>query len=242
MQLHLFEILHTRRAGTYCVIQGSLNLTQTARQATAQLSYVWWADLPVGDPWLTHVRSDYKQQSKGCQLFMGDLADLIRHSSDRDTEALIDACVSGGTGEATDFESRKVLQGLTSRSLQNVQSNADSVLTITLPSHTPSAARLGWSVGKRTRRLGIELESDFRHCAFEPEQEAVIENSLMVDARHRRRAYPPGRTRSSKWYQSPLLRATRETSMDTMTPPSDNSKEHSDRRRSTLFPGTPALT
>ncbi len=35
-------------AGAYRVIQGSLNLTETARQAWTQVNYVWWADLAEG--------------------------------------------------------------------------------------------------------------------------------------------------------------------------------------------------
>ena len=41
-----------RRNGLCRVIQGSANLTETARQAASQVNYVWYADLPSDDPWL----------------------------------------------------------------------------------------------------------------------------------------------------------------------------------------------
>ena len=70
------------------------------------MNYVWWADLAEDDPWLAHVWRDYDKQSKDCHLFMGDLADLIRHSSDRDTEPIVEAWLSGTAAQASDAESR----------------------------------------------------------------------------------------------------------------------------------------
>src|SRR5215216_780539 len=69
----------------YRVIQGSANLTETARQASNQVNYVWYADVSDDDPWLRQVLRDYEAQRTDCQLFMGDLADLIRHRNDQDT-------------------------------------------------------------------------------------------------------------------------------------------------------------
>ena len=124
----------------YRVIQGSANLTETARQATNQVNYVWYADVPDGDPWLMQVRRDYEAHRRDCRLFMGDLADLMRHSADRDTEALVEAWLSGSPAEAADSESRIVLQDLTTRSLQQMQADADPVFTISLPD-APHAKR-----------------------------------------------------------------------------------------------------
>jgi hypothetical protein len=38
------------------IIQGGANLTDTARHASRQVNYVWYADLQFSSPWLTQVR------------------------------------------------------------------------------------------------------------------------------------------------------------------------------------------
>jgi hypothetical protein len=103
----------------YRVIQGSANLTETARAATNQVNYVWYADVRDDDPWLAQVLGDYALHRKDCQVFMGDLADLLRHSSDGDTQSLVEAWLSGPAAETQDAELRKVLQDLAARSLQH---------------------------------------------------------------------------------------------------------------------------
>src|SRR5262245_21624823 len=67
---------------------------------------------------------------------MGDLADLIRRSSDRDTDALIQARLAGSTAEWDDLESRQLQQDLAAQSLQRVQQKEDPVFIISLPETT----------------------------------------------------------------------------------------------------------
>jgi hypothetical protein len=92
------------------------------------------------DPWLAQVLGDYEVHRKDCQVFMGDLADLLRHSSDADTQSLVEAWLSGPAVETRDAELRKVLQDLAARSLQHVRDDADSLFTLSLP-ESPRARR-----------------------------------------------------------------------------------------------------
>ena len=121
------------------VVQGSANLTETARTATSQVNYVWYADLSPDDPWLAQVQSDYDTHTSDCQLFMGDLADLLRHRTDADTQSLVESWLSGSDAEPQDSEFRMALQELTAKSIQQAQ-NSDPLFTISLPD-APRAKR-----------------------------------------------------------------------------------------------------
>lgn len=123
-----------QRDGQCRVIQGSANLTETARRAANQVNYVWYADLAPDDPWLGQVRADYKAHLRDCSLFMGDLVDLFRQSPERDREELIDAWLKGRLAEEDGLEERRVLQELTARSLQSLEeTSVEPIFSVDLP-------------------------------------------------------------------------------------------------------------
>ena len=132
-----------QRDGQYRVIQGSANLTETARQAANQVNYVWYADLAPDDPWLGQVLADYKAHLRDCSLFMGDLVDLFRQSPERDREELIDAWLKGHLAEEDGLEERRVLQELTARSLQSLEgASVEPIFSVELPDQPATRQRV----------------------------------------------------------------------------------------------------
>ena len=109
-----------QRDGLYRVIQGSANLTETARQAASQVNYVWYADLSSDDPWLHRVLDDYKAHLQNCSLFMGDLVELFRQRPEQRREDLIDAWLKGRVAEDDELGESRFFQQLTTRSLESL--------------------------------------------------------------------------------------------------------------------------
>ena len=129
--------------GVYRVIQGSANLTETARQATNQVNYVWYADLAPDDPWLHRVLDDYKAHLQNCSLFMGDLVELFRQRPEQDREDIIDAWLKGRVAAQDELEERRILQQLTARSLQSLEgTSVEPIFAVELPDAPKARQRL----------------------------------------------------------------------------------------------------
>ncbi len=122
-----------QRDGMYRVIQGSANLTETARKAY-QVNYVWYADLTLDEPWLRQVLEDYGAHRRNCSLFMGDLVELFREHPERKREEIIDAWLKGRVAEEDALEERRSLQELTARSLDVLEgTSVEPIFTVELP-------------------------------------------------------------------------------------------------------------
>lgn len=124
----------------YRVIQGSANLTETARRATRQVNYIWYADLDADDPWLAQVCSDYAAHRKDCIEFMGDLAELLRQRETVEKEAIIEAWLKGAAGEEEELESKRFLRDITTRAFEAAGAPNDPIFTQSLPK-APKARR-----------------------------------------------------------------------------------------------------
>jgi len=123
-----------QRDGVHRIIQGSANLTGTARQATSQVNYVWYVDLPPDDPWLQQVLDDYKAHLQNCSLFMGDLVELFRQRPDEDRGELVDAWLKGRVAEDDELGESRFFQQLTTRSLESLaEPGAEAIFAIELP-------------------------------------------------------------------------------------------------------------
>lgn len=132
-----------QRDGLYRVIQGSANLTETARQATNQVNYVWYADLAPDDPWLNQVLADYNAHLQNCSLFMGDLVELFRQRPEQDRGELIDAWLKGRVAEEDELEERRIWQELTVGSLQSIDGESvEPIFSLQLPSASKARERL----------------------------------------------------------------------------------------------------
>jgi hypothetical protein len=137
-KLYLLE-----RDGLCRVIQGSANLTDTARQATSQVNYAWYADLAPDDPLLRQVLDDYKAHLQGCSLFMGDLVDLFGQRPEQDRGELIDAWLKGRVVEEEELEERRVLQQMTARSLESLEgTGVEPIFTVELPAAPKAKQRV----------------------------------------------------------------------------------------------------
>lgn len=84
-----------RNERNYRVIQASANFTETARQATSQVNYAWYADLPPDDPWLAQVMDDYHAHTKDCAQFMGDLVELLKGEPNERRQEIAEAWLKG---------------------------------------------------------------------------------------------------------------------------------------------------
>jgi hypothetical protein len=132
-----------QRDGQWRVIQGSANLTETARRGANQVNYVWYVDLAPDDPWLEQALADYRAHLRDCSLFMGDLIDLFRQSPERDREELIDAWLKGRLAEEDGLEERRVLQELTARSLQSLEGESvEPIFSVELPDQPATRQRM----------------------------------------------------------------------------------------------------
>ncbi|MEK7389870.1 MAG: phospholipase D family protein [Elusimicrobiota bacterium] len=134
-KLYLLE-----RPGQCRVIATSANLTATARQASRQVNYAWYVDLPAGHPAMAGFESDYQSHKQRCSLFMGDLAELLRTSREDQRAELVTAWLKSAPPEEVAAEARKLLQEISRRSVQIEPGASEPVFSIKLPD-APAARR-----------------------------------------------------------------------------------------------------
>jgi len=139
------RIIHTKLYileghGSDRVIVSSANFTETARQASRQVNYAWYADLPVHDPFLLKVRQDYQSHLKDCSLFMGDLRDLLDKHKDLDRVQVIEAWLKGTSADEDNLEAKTVLQEISLKALQSSNLREESLIAVQLPK-APAAKR-----------------------------------------------------------------------------------------------------
>ena len=135
-------VLH-RNDGVCRVIQGSANLTETARRATSQVNYVWYGDFAHDDPWLAQVLDDYRGHLQNCSLFMGDLVELFRRRPEEDRGDLVDAWIKGHVAEDDELGEGRFLQQLTARSLESLgEPDAEPIFVVDLPDAPKAKRRL----------------------------------------------------------------------------------------------------
>lgn len=137
--------LHTKlylleRPGQCRVIATSANLTLTAREASRQVNYAWYADLPAGHPWLSQVEADYKAHAERCSVFMGDLAELLAKNPQTPRRELVEAWLKGTAAEEVDLETRRLIQDISERSIALDGGAAEAVFSVKLP-EAPAARR-----------------------------------------------------------------------------------------------------
>ena len=134
-KLYLLE-----RPGQCRVIATSANLTETARQASRQMNYAWYADLPPGHPWLARVEKDYGAHRDLCSVFMGDLAELLRNSGEEKKREIVEAWLKAVPAEEVDLETRKLFQEISMRAVRPQPGPAEAVFSVRLP-EAPAARR-----------------------------------------------------------------------------------------------------
>ncbi|MEK7286958.1 MAG: hypothetical protein AAB091_00150 [Elusimicrobiota bacterium] len=122
------------------VIVTSANLTETARSAKNQINYAWYADLPHGHPWLLKTEADFSKHLEGCELFMGDLAELVKQGNGENRKEIIEFWLKGTTANELENETKKVLNQITLQALSPQQFSQEAVFTVTLPD-APAARR-----------------------------------------------------------------------------------------------------
>ncbi|MBI4387031.1 MAG: phospholipase D family protein [Elusimicrobia bacterium] len=137
--------LHTKlymleRPGQCRVILTSANLTETARSAARQVNYAWYADVPPGHPWLARIEEDYKTHRDRCDLFMGDLAELLRQGRVEKRRELVETWLKSVPPEEVAAETRKLLQEISRRAIQMGPEAAEPVFSVRLP-EAPGARR-----------------------------------------------------------------------------------------------------
>ncbi len=115
------------------VILTSANLTETARQASRQMNYAWYADLTLHHPWLEHVREDYQAHLNGAEIFMGDLMELLQKRQEVPKQEIIEMWLRGRTDEEVDQELKRVLQESSVGALQSREISEQSVITVKMP-------------------------------------------------------------------------------------------------------------
>ena len=92
--------IHTKlyileRPGVARLVLTSANLTETAREASRQINYAWYSDFVPGHPWLGRVLADYQKHAQLCQLFMGDLVELMKTRDEEGQRQAIEAWLKG---------------------------------------------------------------------------------------------------------------------------------------------------
>ena len=100
------------------IIQTSANLTLTAQEASRQINYAWYTDLPVDDTFLQEVIRDYEVHVKRCSLFMEDLQKLFKEHPDMSRQQMIEVWLKGGSVAEEDVQSMSVFQEISSNFLQ----------------------------------------------------------------------------------------------------------------------------
>lgn len=115
------------------VILTSANLTETARQASRQMNYAWYADLALNHPWLEQVSEDYQNHLNGAECFMGDLVELLAKRREIPKQEVIEMWLRGRTDEEVDRELKRVLQEISVEALQPREVSEQPVITVRLP-------------------------------------------------------------------------------------------------------------
>jgi hypothetical protein len=115
------------------VIVSSANLTEAAHEASRQINYAWYADLPADSPLLAQVNHDYQLHLKRCALFMDNLKELLNKRRDMERRQLIEAWLRGGPPEEEDPEVRRVLHEISFSALKSPDLRAEPVIRIRLP-------------------------------------------------------------------------------------------------------------
>ncbi|MBI5210140.1 MAG: phospholipase D family protein [Elusimicrobia bacterium] len=128
------------REGLRRVIQTSANLTETARRASRQVNYAWFADLEPGHPWLGRVEEDYQAHLRHSALFMGDLADLIKQNRPEERRKLVEAWLKGVAAEEVETETRKLLQEIAAKAVEKAAGQDEPLFSVRLPD-APAARR-----------------------------------------------------------------------------------------------------
>jgi len=137
--------LHTKlylleRPGQRRVIVTSANLTETARQASRQVNYAWYADLPPGHPWLKRMEGDYQAHLERCTLFLGDLAELFEKNREATRRELVEAWLKGVPAEEVDQEARRLFAEISRLAVERGRQGSEPVFSVKLP-EAPSARR-----------------------------------------------------------------------------------------------------
>ena len=122
------------------VIASSANFTMTARQASGQINYAWYIDLPIDNPLLLKFRRDYQSHLKDCSLFMGDLQEQLHKHEDSDRLQVIEAWLKGTLVDEENLEAKRVLQEISLNALQSSNPREESLIAVQLPK-TPTAKR-----------------------------------------------------------------------------------------------------
>jgi hypothetical protein len=166
------------------VILSSANLTATARDASRQTNYAWFADLPQGHPWLTQVLRDYEAHAKRCSVFLGDLLSLIREASGTPRRQVIEAWLTGAAPTNAETESTKMLGDITEWALDPARRD-QATYSVRLPEASPTrkqAERLVTKLGGAA--AGDEIRVD--RSAFLTHVEQTLRVPLMmVDAQRK---------------------------------------------------------
>ena len=116
------------------VIQTSANLTVTAQDAKRQTNYAWYLDIPVGHPFLEQLIHDYQAHLHGCNLFMGDLKDLLEKNRNQDRKQMIEAWLKGAVAsDEQDVEMREVFHELSSSLIEPTDAREEKVTVLHLP-------------------------------------------------------------------------------------------------------------
>lgn len=115
------------------VIQGSANLTETAQEATNQINYVWYYDLPSGHPLVATFTRDYESHTKRCSVFMGDLLELLKERHDISRREIIEAWLTGATAVEPSPALPKILGELSAHALDPMDAESKVVFSLRLP-------------------------------------------------------------------------------------------------------------
>jgi len=116
------------------VIQTSANLTVTAQDARRQTNYAWYLDVPPGHPILEKLVQDYRSHLRGCNLFMGDLRELLEENRQQDKRQLIEAWLKGSiASDEQDTEMREVFNELSSSLIDSGDTEQEKVTLLRLP-------------------------------------------------------------------------------------------------------------
>ena len=120
-------------AGHIRVIQTSANLTDTAREASRQVNYAWYMDLPLGDPLLEHVTKDYQSHTELCSVFMEDLTKLFREQPEVSKEQLVEIWLRGGVVDDQLLETRRVFDEISSEIATLSGPAEETIVAVRLP-------------------------------------------------------------------------------------------------------------
>ncbi|HEX77612.1 MAG TPA: hypothetical protein G4O03_04270 [Dehalococcoidia bacterium] len=125
---------HTR------VIQTSANLTTTAHEASRQINYAWYVDLPSSDLLLEHLTKDYESHAARCTVFMEDLTKLFRDRPDTPREQLIEVWLKGAAADEEEVEVRRVFREISANLVVPSGTADQTMIAVRLP-ESPAARR-----------------------------------------------------------------------------------------------------